>query len=134
MSHFMTIKLKVLDDVTVPMTRLALKKLDKKYDIEPASKHPRLPNFGGFNTVVMYNGEPTTIRMNFRQKENGKLELVIGGEFYRTETNAKEFANKLSRCYSETKIEQHAKAQNMIPVKKTVKENGDVVLRFRVAG
>ena len=82
----------------------------------------------------MYNGEPTTIRMDFRQKENGKLGLVIGGEFYRTETNAKEFANKLSRCYSETKIEQHAKAQNMIPVKKTVKENGDVVLRFRVAG
>lgn len=133
MSHFVTLKTKVLDDVNVSMVRRAIKRMDKHLDVEPASKHPNVSSFNNFNAIVMRDGQVTTIRMNFEPKEDGKISLTIGGEFYRTGADLDSFSKKLSRNYSELKIEQHAKTQNMIPVKKTVKENGDVVLRFRVA-
>ena len=133
MSHYATLTVKALDDVKPALVSKALKRMNKGYTVEMLSKHPTIPSFGANNAVVMLDGAPTNIRMNFTQKEN-KISLSVAGEFYRQKTTLDDFVNSLKNQYSQLKIEEYAKAQNMTPLKRTVKENGDVVLRFRIAG
>ena len=133
MSHYATLTVKALDDVKPALVSKALKRMNKGYTVEMLSKHSTIPSFGNNNAVVMLDGAPTNIRMNFTQKEN-KISLSVAGEFYRQKTTLDDFVNSLTNQYSQLKIEEYAKAQNMTPLKRTVKENGDVVLRFRIAG
>ena len=47
---------------------------------------------------------------------------------------SKKMLQNIYDSYTEIKIEDVVKVQKMTPVKRTVKENGDIVLRFAVAG
>jgi len=133
MSHYATISIKALEDVTVPMVKEALHRINKKYSVELLKNLPGVPSFGKNNAALLLDGTPTNVRFNFEQKEGGKLSLSIGGEAYRSSVDANKLAKDLSLRYSEVKIEHIVKEQNMMPVKREVKENGDIVMRFALA-
>lgn len=133
MSHYMTIQCNVLEDVKPALVNKAVRRINEKYSVRLLKEFPELPRLGNFNAVLVHGEEPTTIRMNFKEKEDGKIGLIIGGEFYRSGFDLDGFANRIGKEYSQVKIEEQAKQKHMIPLKRTIKENGDVVLRFRVA-
>ena len=133
MSHYATINIKALDNVEIPLVKEALSRINKRYTVELLENLPGVPAFGaGNNAALLLAGEPTNIRFKFEQKNN-KLSMGIGGEAYRGTVDAKELVKELSRQYSEVKIERIAKAQNMMPIRREVKENGDIVMRFALA-
>ena len=133
MSHYATINVKALEDVQVPLVKEALRRMDKRYTVKMLKDLPGVPSFGQNNAALLIAGTPSNLRFNFVQKKDNKVAMTVGGENYRG-LDAHDFVKKLTCEYSQVKIEQIAKAQNMIPVRREVKENGDVVMRFALAG
>lgn len=123
MSHYRTISVEALSDVKPAMLGKALKRMNKGYSTKMVSEN---------ECVLLENGEKTLIHLNL--KANGsKVGLTVVGEFYHSGYSPDDFVKELSKNYTEVKIEEIAKAQKMTPVNRTVKANGDVVLRFSVA-
>ena len=134
MSHYATINCRALDDVKAKTLQKALKRVNSKFSVKMLKDiKQQVPALGG-NAVVMSGTHPTSIRMLFEQKEDGKIGLSVCGEFYNTGFDPKSFTNELCRQYNSVKIEDFAKSENLQPMYRKVEENGDVVMRFRVAG
>ena len=124
MSHYRVLKMKVLSDVNPSLFAKALKKMDKGFSIKMEK---------GRGTLYK-NDEKTTIHFDFVKTKENKMSCTISGEFFHTGYMPEVFAKELTKTYTEIKIEDVVKVQKMTPVKRTVKENGDIVLRFAVAG
>lgn len=133
MSHYATIRCQALDDVKAKTLQKALKRINSKFSVKMLKDlKMNLPSLGG-NAVLMKDTTPTSIRMLFTQKEDGKVGLSVCGEFYNTGFDPQSFTDELCRQYNGIKVENFAKAENLEPVKRWEDENGDVVMRFRVS-
>lgn len=134
MSHYATIKCSCLDDVKAKTLQKALKRINSKYSIKMLKDLAvQVPSFG-CNAVLMHGTMPTSIRMNIVRTAKGKTKLELGGEDYRSEIKLEEFSQQLQRTYNTIRVEDFARQESLQPLYKKVEENGDVVMRFRVAG
>lgn len=134
MSHYATIKVNALDNVNAKTLQRAIKRLDKSLSIRMLSSlREKVPAFG-CNAVLMKNDIPTTIRMNFQKEEGNRTSLTVAGEFWNTGYNPEQFTADLAKHYNSVKIEDFAKAEHLQPMYRKTDENGDIVMRFRVAG
>lgn len=133
MSHYATINCKALDDVKAKTLQKALRRINKEFSVKMLKDIKQtIPALGG-NAVLMKGNTPTSIRMRFTQKEDGKVGLDVCGEFYNTGFDPHSFTKELCREYNGVKIEDFAKSENLQPMYRKVEENGDVVMRFRVS-
>lgn len=133
MSHYATISCNCLDDVKAKTLQKALKRINSKFSIKMLKDVKySIPQLGG-NAVIMEGNKPTSIRMDLREKADGKIGLTLCGEFYRTGFDLKSFSEELQKNYNTVKVEDYAKAENFQPVYRKVEENGEIVMRFRVA-
>lgn len=134
MSHYATIKVDALSNVNAKTLQRAIKRMDKSLSVRMLSSlREKVPAFG-CNAVLMKNDLPTTIRMNFQQEEKGRTSLTVAGEFWNTGYEPEQFTADLARNYNCVKVEDFAKAEHLQPMYRKVDENGDIVMRFRVAG
>lgn len=134
MSHYAVIRCHALDDVKAKTLQKALQRINKSFSMKMLKdlKQP-IPALGG-NAVLMQGSNPTSIRMRIEQNEKGKVGLTLCGEFYRSGFDLQSFSQELQKNYNAVKVEEFAKTENLQPLYRKVEEDGEIVMRFRVAG
>ena len=134
MSHYATISCNCLDDVKAKTLQKAVKRINSQFSVKMIKdiKTP-IPSLGG-NAVIMKGNMPTSIRLDLYAKEDNKVGLALCGEFYRTGFDLKSFSDELQKQYNSVKVEDYAKEENLQPISRKVEENGEIVMRYRIAG
>lgn len=79
--------------------------------------------------VLQENGVDTSIGFKIRGENNI---LQIRGDFWRTGFDEKTFGNIIAQNYTVEKVKRNAKIAGQNLVKKTVKNDGAIVLRYAV--
>lgn len=134
MSHYATISCRCLDDVKAKTLQKAVKRINSSFSVKMLKDlKMNVPALGG-NAILMQGNNPTSIRMALHAKEGGKIGLTLCGEFYRSGFDLQSFSQELQKNYNAVKVEEFAKTENLQPLYRKVEEDGEIVMRFRVAG
>lgn len=138
MSQFVRINISALKDVTPSIFKLAVENINAdghgKLSLSTTKKYINAPYAIGerksdeVDCVLMENGSPLTIGFKFGVGKN--KELQIRGDFWNTGFNESEFRDMIAQNYMATKIHYNAVHDSQRLIKRTVKNDGSIVLRY----
>ena len=139
MSQFVRVSINVLKNVDPGLFNYMIKNLkvkghgtfslnSKKHSIYVSNAIGRKKE-DDVDCVLQENGKDTTI--GFKLRGEGNV-MQIRGDFWRTGFDEKTFGNIIAQNYTVAKVQRNAKTTGQSLVKKTVKNDGAIVLRYAV--
>ena len=140
MSQFVRVNISALKNVNASIFNLAINNMQVhghgKLSLDTTRKIVNAPYAIGerksdeVDCVLVESGVPTTI--GFKFGVGADKELQIRGDFWRTGFYEKTFGNIIAQNYTVEKVKRNAKIAGQNLVKKTVKNDGAIVLRYAV--
>lgn len=135
MSQHVTISCNVLDDVDIKTLKRAIKAVNKDYDIisvKKLQKHGR-KTYATFKNDAMLTVKGNPIPVGFRFEPNeDKLRMVIEGEFWRQPWTPEQFKNMICHEYTNIKIEDMIRKENMQVISHNITEDETIEIRVAV--
>lgn len=138
MSQFVRVNISALKNVNASIFNLAINNMQVhrhgKLSLDTTRKIVNAPYAIGerksdeVDCVLVESGIPTTI--GFKFGVGADKELQIRGDFWRTGFGQEEFTNLIAQNYAATKIHVNAVNESQQLIKRTVKSDGSIVLRY----
>ena len=140
MSQFVRVNISALKNVNASIFNLAIKNMQVhghgKLSLDATRKIVNAPYAVGarksdeVDCVLVESGSPTTI--GFKFGVGADKELQIRGDFWRTGFEQEKFTDLIAQNYAATKIHVNAVNESQQLIKRTVKSDGSIVLRYAV--
>ena len=138
MSQFVRVNISALKNVNASIFNLAIKNMQVhghgKLSLDATRKIVNAPYAVGarksdeVDCVLVESGSPTTI--GFKFGVGADKELQIRGDFWRTGFEQEKFTDLIAQNYAATKIHVNAVNESQQLIKRTVKSDGSIVLRY----
>ena len=138
MSQFVRVNISALKNVNASIFNLAIKNMQVhghgKLSLDTTRKIVNAPYAIGarksdeVDCVLVESGSPTTI--GFKFGVGADKELQIRGDFWRTGFEQEKFRDLIAQNYAATKIHVNAVNESQQLIKRTVKSDGSIVLRY----
>ncbi len=138
MSQFVRVNISALKNVNASIFNLAIKNMQVhghgKLSLDATRKIVNAPYAIGarksdeVDCVLVESGSPTTI--GFKFGVGADKELQIRGDFWRTGFEQEKFTDLIAQNYAATKIHVNAVNESQQLIKRTVKSDGSIVLRY----